>query len=85
MNFSLRYRSGSDPNCVECKYEEARRANERLEQSANDDQVLTFCTEGTPFLSTATSLTDLTGGKQVSVVCGCGCGGQCVCVCVLCV
>ena len=71
MNYSLRYRSDPDPNCVECKYEEARRTNDRLEQSANDDQVLTFCTEGTPFLSTATSLTDLTGGKQVSV---------CVCV-----
>ena len=69
---------------MECKYEEARRTNERLEQSANDDQVLTFCTEGTPFLSTATSLTDLTGGKQVCdvfhivvlfSVCVCVCGG----------
>ncbi|KAK7095933.1 hypothetical protein V1264_005287 [Littorina saxatilis] len=64
VNYSMRYRNDPDPDCVECKYEEARRTNDRLDQSANDDQVLTFCTEGTPFLSTATSLTDLTGGKQ---------------------
>ncbi|KAK3804298.1 hypothetical protein RRG08_029560 [Elysia crispata] len=47
------------PNCVECRYAEARRTNEQLDNSSNDDQVRTFCTEGTPYLSTATSLTDL--------------------------
>lgn len=60
MNYSVRYRNDPDPHCVECKYEEALRTNERLDQSVNDDQVLTFCTEGTPYLSTATSLMDLT-------------------------
>ncbi|CAG5118258.1 unnamed protein product, partial [Candidula unifasciata] len=49
-------------HCVECKYVEARRTNDI---SSNDDQVRTFCTEGTPYLSTATSLTDLTqAGKS---------------------
>ncbi|XP_035829044.1 uncharacterized protein LOC101860060 isoform X1 [Aplysia californica] len=54
-----------EQHCVECKYAEARRANEQLDNSSNDDQVRTFCTEGTPYLSTATSLTDLTQhGKE---------------------
>ena len=51
--------SSGAPNCVECRYAEARRTNEQLDNSSNDDQVRTFCTEGTPYLSTATSLTDL--------------------------
>ena len=54
-----------EAHCVECKYAEARRANEQLDNSSNDDQVRTFFTEGTPFLSTATSLTDLTGGQGI--------------------
>ena len=49
--------------CVECKYAEARRTNEFLDNSSNDDQVRTFYTEGTPYLSTATSLTDLTKAR----------------------
>ncbi|XP_025084132.1 adenomatous polyposis coli protein-like isoform X3 [Pomacea canaliculata] len=64
VNYSIRYRNEPDPHCVECKYEEARRTNDRLDQGANDDQVLTFCTEGTPFLSTATSLMDLTAKQK---------------------
>ncbi|XP_071115935.1 adenomatous polyposis coli protein-like isoform X2 [Haliotis cracherodii] len=58
----------SDPHCADCKLEEARRTNERLDEYMpsffTDDQVKTFCTEGTPYLSTATSLTDLTGKIQ---------------------
>lgn len=77
INYSLRFRDGGgresqdmgvyrdERHCVECKYAEARRTNERIDSSANDDQVRTFCTEGTPYLSTATSLTDLTqAGKH---------------------
>uniref|UniRef100_A0A2C9MA44 Adenomatous polyposis coli protein basic domain-containing protein n=1 Tax=Biomphalaria glabrata TaxID=6526 RepID=A0A2C9MA44_BIOGL len=45
---------------AKCKYAEAMRADYRMDNSSNDDQVRTFCTEGTPYLSTATSLTDLT-------------------------
>ncbi|XP_041356018.1 LOW QUALITY PROTEIN: adenomatous polyposis coli protein-like [Gigantopelta aegis] len=63
INYSMRYED-SDPHCADCKLEEARRTNERLDEympSFLDDQVKTFYTEGTPYLSTATSLTDLTG------------------------
>ncbi|XP_060066041.1 adenomatous polyposis coli protein-like [Ylistrum balloti] len=61
----MRYRD-TDPNCADCKLEEARRTNDRLEQcthSFHDDQVKTFYTEGTPlnYLSLAASMTDLTG------------------------
>ncbi|KAK0067849.1 adenomatous polyposis coli protein [Biomphalaria pfeifferi] len=47
-------------HCVECKYAEAMRADYRMDNSSYDDQVRTFCTVGTPYLSTATSLTDQT-------------------------
>ncbi|OWF52755.1 adenomatous polyposis coli homolog [Mizuhopecten yessoensis] len=61
----MRYQD-TDPNCADCKLEEARRTNDRLEQcthSFHDDQVKTFYTEGTPlnYLSLAASMTDLTG------------------------
>ncbi|KAK0067857.1 adenomatous polyposis coli protein [Biomphalaria pfeifferi] len=72
INYSIRYRDNAtaegpdipvyqdERHCVECKYAEAMRADYRMDNSSNDDQVRTFCTEGTPYLSTATSLTDLT-------------------------
>ncbi|KAH9509711.1 hypothetical protein Btru_044318, partial [Bulinus truncatus] len=72
INYSMRYRDSAIPSapdipvyqderhCVECKYAEAMRAIDRPDNSSNDDQLRTFCTEGTPYLSTATSLTDLT-------------------------
>ena len=66
-NYSARY-EGPDPNCADCKYEEARRTNDMLEQTMsgfNDDQVTMFYTEGTPYLSTATSLTDLTAAVKI--------------------
>jgi hypothetical protein len=49
-------------NCADCKLEEARWTNDRIEEMhCNEDQVTTFYTEGTPryYLSTANSLTDL--------------------------
>ena len=58
INYSTRFKQ-QEENCADCKLEEARRTNDLLEQSANDDVLQTFCTEGTPYLSTATSLTDL--------------------------
>ena len=54
-----------DPNCADCKLEEARRYNDRLEQTMENDQVTTFCTEDTPYLSTATSLTDLSTAAKI--------------------
>ncbi|KAL3887207.1 hypothetical protein ACJMK2_027157 [Sinanodonta woodiana] len=62
VGYNSRY-DGRDPNCADCKLEEARRMNDQYEQFSSD-QVKTFCTEGTPYLSTATSLTDLTAGKM---------------------
>ena len=67
MNYSARYEE-PDPNCADCKYEEARRTNDRLEQTMpgfNDDQITMFYTEGTPYLSTATSLTDLSAAVKI--------------------
>ncbi|XP_052063943.1 adenomatous polyposis coli protein-like isoform X1 [Mytilus californianus] len=49
-------------NCADCKLEEARWMNDRIEEMhGNEDQVTTFYTEGTPryYLSMANSLTDL--------------------------
>lgn len=46
-------------HCVECKYQQ------EVGDSSNDDQVRTFCTEGTPYLSTATSLTDLRNAGKI--------------------
>ncbi|CAI9721723.1 adenomatous polyposis coli protein-like isoform X2 [Octopus vulgaris] len=68
INYVSRY-NDSDPNCADCRLEEARRTNERVEQrvhTVHDDSLKTFCTEGTPlnYLSTATSLTDLTGKHE---------------------
>ena len=66
-NYSARY-EGPDPNCADCKYEEARRTNDMLEQTMpgfNDDQITMFYTEGTPYLSTATSLTDLSAAVKI--------------------
>lgn len=66
-NYSARYEE-PDPNCADCKYEEARRTNDRLEQTMpgfNDDQITMFYTEGTPYLSTATSLTDLSAAVKI--------------------
>ena len=67
VNYSARYEE-PDPNCADCKYEEARRTNDRLEQTMpgfNDDQITMFYTEGTPYLSTATSLTDLSAAVKI--------------------
>lgn len=62
--YDMRY----EDNCADCKLDIARRTNERLEflPGYNDDQVKTFCTEGTPrnYLSTANSLTDLSKGEK---------------------
>ncbi len=66
---SARYESESaEPpsDCADCHLVAARRTNALLEETDDaiaGDSVRTFCTEGTPlvFLSTATSLTDLTG------------------------
>ncbi|KAK6959095.1 adenomatous polyposis coli protein, partial [Biomphalaria glabrata] len=72
INYSIRYRDNAtaegpdipvyqdERHCVECKYAEAMRADYRMDNSSNDDQVRTFCTESTPYLSTGISLTDLT-------------------------
>ncbi|KAK3578393.1 hypothetical protein CHS0354_025487 [Potamilus streckersoni] len=62
VSYNSRY-DGRDPNCADCKLEEARRMNDQYEQYSTD-QVKTFCTEGTPYLSTATSLTDLTAARM---------------------
>ena len=67
VNYSARYEE-PDPNCADCKYEEARRTNDRLEQTMpgfNDDQITMFFTEGTPYLSTATSLTDISAAVKI--------------------
>lgn len=62
--YDMRY----EDNCADCKLDIARRTNDRLEflPGYNDDQVKTFCTEGTPrnYLSTANSLTDLSKGEK---------------------
>ncbi|XP_078329489.1 uncharacterized protein LOC111111223 isoform X2 [Crassostrea virginica] len=62
--YDMSYRN----NCADCKLDIARRTNDRLEimPGYNDDQVKTFCTEGTPrnYLSTANSLTDLSKGEE---------------------
>ncbi|XP_061185422.1 adenomatous polyposis coli protein-like isoform X2 [Saccostrea echinata] len=62
--YDLRY----EDNCADCKLDIARRTNDRLEflPGYNDDQIKTFCTEGTPrnYLSTANSLTDLSKGEK---------------------
>lgn len=68
INYASTY-NDPDPNCADCRLEEARRTNERVEQTVHtvhDDSLKTFCTEGTPlnYLSTATSLTDLTGKHE---------------------
>ena len=66
-NYSAGY-EGPDPNCADCKYEEACRTNDMLEQTMpgfNDDQITMFYTEGTPYLSTATSLTDLSAAVKI--------------------
>ena len=65
INYSTRFQE-PESNCHDCRLEDARRTNEILEHAmmtVNDDSVKTFCTEGTPlnFLSTATSMTDLSG------------------------
>ncbi|XP_052794606.1 adenomatous polyposis coli homolog isoform X2 [Mya arenaria] len=64
VNYSSGYQE-SDPNCADCKLEEARRYNDRLDQAIDEDQIKTFCTEGTPYLSTATSLTDLSTAVKI--------------------
>jgi len=64
VNYGARY-SETDPNCADCKLEEARRYNDRLEQAIDEDQIKTFCTEDTPYLSTATSLTDLSTAMKI--------------------
>ncbi|KAL5020491.1 hypothetical protein ScPMuIL_003383 [Solemya velum] len=60
-NYGAQYDDNDSNTCADCKLEEARRMNDRLEQVFSEDQVKTFCTEGTPlnYLSTATSLIDL--------------------------
>ncbi|KAK6178499.1 hypothetical protein SNE40_013282 [Patella caerulea] len=66
INYSVRYQE-SDPHCADCKLEEARYLNDQMEQdmtTIHGDQMTTFCTEGTPYLSTATSLTDLVGAVK---------------------
>lgn len=61
-NYNARYEE-SDPNCADCKLEEARRLHDRLDQ--DEDQIKTFCTEDTPYLSTATSMTDLSTAVKI--------------------
>ncbi|KAH3746759.1 hypothetical protein DPMN_181175 [Dreissena polymorpha] len=63
-NFRSQY-DETDPDCADCKYEEARRFNDHLDQANEDDQIRTFCTEDTPHLSTATSLTDLSTAMKI--------------------
>ena len=64
INYAAQYEE-SDPHCADCKLEEARRYNDSLDQAINDDQIKTFCTEDTPYLSTATSLTDLSTAVKI--------------------
>ena len=64
INYSTRYKE-PEGSCVECKLE-AQRCNEyvgHLEPDVDDDTLQTFYTEGTPlnYLSTATSMNDLSG------------------------
>ena len=54
----------SDPNCADCKLEEARRLHDRLGDQ-DEDQIKMFCTEDTPYLSTATSMTDLSTAVKI--------------------
>ncbi|KAJ8311478.1 hypothetical protein KUTeg_010833 [Tegillarca granosa] len=60
VSYSMQYQD-SDPNCTDCKLEAAIRTSDQYVSGINEDQTMTFYTEGTPLynLSTATSLTDL--------------------------
>ena len=59
-NYPPQYQPTQEGSCAECNYEQTQ---QRLEHATNEDHVIAFCTEDTPFLSNASSLTDLTESK----------------------